>query len=126
MPHLVCPRASKDIASRIGCSLPDFIYVVVRTAGSRSASLPGRTPRRNKLGQGQGSRCTIESQPRDAKAFRLWKADWHDQKADFQHQKGKLAFEKKEVDKLSAALLRFTLALEKSSSPADASVADIE
>jgi hypothetical protein len=43
-----------------------------------------------------------------------------------EHQKGTLAFEKQEVNKLSATLLRFTLALEKSLSPADAAVVDIE
>ena len=43
-----------------------------------------------------------------------------------QHQEGNLAFEKKEVNKLSSVLLRFTLALEKSSRSTDASVEDSE
>ena len=43
-----------------------------------------------------------------------------------QHQEGSLAFEKKEVAKLSSVLLRFTLALENSSRPTDASVAESE
>ena len=43
-----------------------------------------------------------------------------------EHQEGNLAFEKKEVAKLSSVLLRFTLALEKSSRSTDASVEENE
>ena len=43
-----------------------------------------------------------------------------------QYQEGKLAFEKKEVHKLSATLLRFTLALENTSRPTDALVEESE
>ena len=43
-----------------------------------------------------------------------------------ENQEGNLAFEKKEVAKLSSVLLRFTMALENSSKPTDASVEEIE
>ena len=121
------PRASNDIASRIGCALPDLHLMMwfARRVPDLHAFLdqhPGVTS------WGKAKEVVAQLSPNRGTRKRsvFGKLIGMIRKLTSEHQKGTLAFEKQEVNKLSTTLLRFTLALEKSSSPADATVADIE
>ena len=121
------PRASNNIASRIGCALPDLHLMMwfARHVPDLQVFLDQHP---SVTSWGKAKEVLVQSNPNRGtrKRTAFGKLIGLIRKLTSEHQKGTLAFEKQEVNKLSATLLRFTLALEKSLSPADAAVVDIE
>ena len=125
--HLGGRTTSRDVASRIGCGLPDLHLMMwfARHVPDLQAFLdqhPGVTS------WGKAKEVVAQLSPNRGtrKRSAFGKLIGMIRKLASQYQEGKLAFEKKEVDKLSATLLRFTLALENTSRPTDALVEESE
>ena len=121
--HLSGRKTSKDVASRIGCGLPDLHLMMwfARRVPDLNDFLD-KHPAVASWGKARQVVAQLSPNGGTRKRSALGKLIGLVRKLTSQTQEGNVAFEKKEVEKLSSVLVRFTLALERSSRSADASV----
>jgi hypothetical protein len=113
----------RDVASRIGCGLPDLHLMrwFARHVPDLNNFLD-KHPGVNSWGKAKEVIAQLNSNRGTRKRSALGKLIGQIRRLASQHQQGKLAFAKEEVARLSSVLLRFSLALERTSRSTDASV----
>ena len=117
----------KDVANEIGCSLPDL--QLMRWFARQVLDLNDFLDKHPAVKSwGKAKEVVVQSNPNRGtrKRTAFGKLIGLIRKLASQHQEGTLAFERKEAEKLSSVLLRFTLALESTSRSTDASVEENE
>lgn len=122
-----CPMTLKDVVNEIGCSLPDI--QLMRWFARQIPDLNDfldKHPAVTSWGKAKEIVAQLSPNRVTRKRTAFGKLISLIRKLTSQQQDGNLAFEQKEVTKLSSVLLRFTMALENSSKPTDASVEENE
>ena len=125
--HLGGSMSAKEVANRIGCGLPDLHLMMwfaklVPSLNDFLKSHPGLNT------WGKAKEFIAQSNPnrRTCKRSELGKLIGLMRRLTSQYHDGNVAFEKKDVNKLTSVLVKFTMALNAHSRSTDASVEENE